>query len=309
MKENAYNVGEDIPITFQTVGTDGAPITLAGTPTACVRVKRSATNITTGVGSITVDRGSTGNHDLLIDSDLMTEGDECEVILTAGTVDSISVVGMKIGGFYLRTNDERRAKAASDFYWQALQQNMGEISDDITGALDSTYASSDDDFYNGHMLLLSDGKARTIIDYNGTTLVPTLDRSGMINGFDVDQPYMTIPNAIPLSLAINVLSDVEAVNGNTAAADRLEEFWKNVERLVVDTTGYAGSTTDFQISNTTDEPYAYLNQVLYCATTGETFGVTGYSHAGGGAKVRLTVNTMPATLANGTVLLKMGRRT
>lgn len=82
---------------FNTKGADGAPITLAGTPSLACRVNGSATQATAGL-TLSVDFDSiTGHHQGTIDVDdgtlALADGDLVEVYIAAGTVDSISVVG------------------------------------------------------------------------------------------------------------------------------------------------------------------------------------------------------------------------
>jgi hypothetical protein len=105
-----------VRVYFNTRQADGTPITLAGTPTAAVYKDASVTEITAGVGSISVDFDSrTGLHYFAIDTSASadyTTGSEYKVVLTAGTVDSISVVGVKVAEFSIQNRSALRPTVA-----------------------------------------------------------------------------------------------------------------------------------------------------------------------------------------------------
>lgn len=84
----------------------GAPFTLAGTPVLSVYKDNSTTQSTAGV-SLTVDFDSvTGlNHfsiDTSADGTFYSSGSFFDVVITTGTVDSVSAVGTVVGSFTLR---------------------------------------------------------------------------------------------------------------------------------------------------------------------------------------------------------------
>lgn len=85
----------------------GAPFTLAGTPVVSVYKDNSLLQSTAGV-TLTVDFDTvTGLHHVRIttatDGTFYANGGEFECVITAGTVDSVSVVGSCIGRFTLRS--------------------------------------------------------------------------------------------------------------------------------------------------------------------------------------------------------------
>lgn len=94
---------------FNTHQSDGTPITLAGTPVLSVYKSNSTTESTVGI-TLSVDFDSrTGCHNVNIDlsSDAFyAVGNDYEIVITTGTVDSISVVGYVVGTFSIenRTN-------------------------------------------------------------------------------------------------------------------------------------------------------------------------------------------------------------
>lgn len=81
----------------------GAPFTLAGTPSLAVYKDNSTTQSTTGV-TLTVDFDAvTGLHHFAIDTSadgsFYSAGSNFDIVIAAGTVDSVSVVGSVVGSF------------------------------------------------------------------------------------------------------------------------------------------------------------------------------------------------------------------
>lgn len=84
----------------------GAAYTLGGTPALSVYKDNSTTQSTTGV-TLTVDFDSvTGLHHFAIDTSadgtFYAAGSFFDIVITTGTVDSVSVVGSVVGSFTLR---------------------------------------------------------------------------------------------------------------------------------------------------------------------------------------------------------------
>ena len=107
MGRQYFAPGETVYLRFNTHEADGTPITLAGTPAISVYKDGSTTESTAGV-SLTVDVDSrTGLHLVTIDTSadgaFYAAGSDFDVVITTGTVDSISVVGTKVGGFTTKT--------------------------------------------------------------------------------------------------------------------------------------------------------------------------------------------------------------
>lgn len=98
-------VSSTIYFKFPTKGTSGAPITLAGTPLVRVYKDDGTTEDDSGI-TLTVDFDSrTGMHqvkiDLSTDTTFYAAGSDYDVVLTAGTVDGISVAGHVLAHFTL----------------------------------------------------------------------------------------------------------------------------------------------------------------------------------------------------------------
>lgn len=108
--------GKTIYVPFTTNQADGTPITLAGTPAVSIYKGSSTTESTAGV-TLTVDFDSrTGSHlvavDTSADGTFYAAGSEFRLVITAGTVDSVSVVGAVVGGFSLSNRSALRPTVA-----------------------------------------------------------------------------------------------------------------------------------------------------------------------------------------------------
>lgn len=94
----------------------GAPYTLGGTPALSVYKDNSTTQSTTGV-SLTVDFDSvTGLHHYAIDTSadgtFYSAGSFFDIVITTGTVDSVSAVGTVVGSFTIRKNSALKPATA-----------------------------------------------------------------------------------------------------------------------------------------------------------------------------------------------------
>lgn len=95
----------------------GAPFTLAGTPALSVYKDGSTTQSTAGI-TLTVDfDGVAGLHHLAIDTSadgtFYSAGSHFEVVITTGTVDSVSVVGSCVASFSLRKDSALKPTVAA----------------------------------------------------------------------------------------------------------------------------------------------------------------------------------------------------
>lgn len=92
----------------------GAPFTLGGTPALSVYKDNSTTQTTTGV-TLTADFDSvTGLNHVAIDTSdaFYAAGSFFDVVITTGTVDSVSAVGTVVGRFTLRKNSALKPTTA-----------------------------------------------------------------------------------------------------------------------------------------------------------------------------------------------------
>lgn len=111
-----FTPGKTIRKFFNTRATTGAPITLAGTPAISIYKDGGTTESTTGV-TLTVDFDSrTGLHLVAIDTSadgtFYSAGSDFELVITTGTVDSVSQVGVSVGKFSLSNRSALRPTTA-----------------------------------------------------------------------------------------------------------------------------------------------------------------------------------------------------
>lgn len=112
-------LGDTIDVKFTTRQfSSGAPFTLAGTPAVSAYPSNSTTQITAGI-TLSVDFDSvTGLNNVRV---VATSGNgyaadtEYALVITTGTVDSVSVVGEVVGEF--RTNQASTASQIADQVW------------------------------------------------------------------------------------------------------------------------------------------------------------------------------------------------
>lgn len=101
-----FSAGDTIDLKFTTRGTTGAPATLSGSPAVSVYKGNGTTESTAGV-TLTADFDSrTGLNHVRIttgsDGTFYADGNDFQVVITAGTVGGTSVVGEVVGHFTLR---------------------------------------------------------------------------------------------------------------------------------------------------------------------------------------------------------------
>ena len=100
-----FAVGQTFDVKFTTRRfTTGAPFTLAGTPAVAAYPDNSVTQITAGI-TLTVDFDAlTGLNNVRVvatGANGYAAGSSYDLVITAGTVDSVSVVGEVVGSFTL----------------------------------------------------------------------------------------------------------------------------------------------------------------------------------------------------------------
>lgn len=187
-----------IDFKFNTTEADGTPITLAGTPVLSVYKANSTTESTAGI-TLTVDFDSrTGLHHVRIDTSadaFYATANDYTVVITTGTVDSVSVVGTAIAKFSIenRFAEVDVTKIGGDAT-AATNAKNGWLGLAITGTAQSgasttitlaSGASATDDFYNKAAVSIISGtgagQTRQITDYVGSSKVATVDTAWATN--------------------------------------------------------------------------------------------------------------------------------
>jgi len=202
----------------------GAPFTLAGTPAISVYKDNSVTQSTTGV-TLTVDFDSvTGlNHvaiDTSADTSFYSAGSFFDIVITTGTVDSVSAVGSVVERFTLRKNSARNI----------IRSGTAQAGGANSITLDAA-ASATNGLYDPSMLLIvagtGAGQNRMIVSYDGTSKVAVVDRTWRTNpdstsvfsiypidnGFSVNEGLAAGGGASTITLNSNAIATDNIYNG------------------------------------------------------------------------------------------------
>ena len=110
-------LGDTIDLKFSTVGTTGAPTTLAGTPVVSAYVGNSTTQITAGI-TLTVDFDAvTGLHNVRVVASVANgyaAQTNVDLVITTGTVGGTSVVGYVVGSFSIENRSTQSLATAAN---------------------------------------------------------------------------------------------------------------------------------------------------------------------------------------------------
>lgn len=112
-----FTLGETLDFRFTTVGTTGAPTTLAGTPVVSAYVGNSTTQITAGI-TLSVDfDGVTGLHNVRVvasGANGYAAQTNVDLVITTGTVGGTSVVGYVVGSFSIENRSTQSLATAAN---------------------------------------------------------------------------------------------------------------------------------------------------------------------------------------------------
>lgn len=110
-------LGDTLDFKFSTVGTTGAPTTLAGTPAISAYVGDPTARITAGI-TLTVDFDAvTGLHNVRVvasGANGYAAQTNVDLVITAGTVGGTSVVGYVIGSLSIENRSTQAIRAKTD---------------------------------------------------------------------------------------------------------------------------------------------------------------------------------------------------
>jgi hypothetical protein len=232
---------------FNTRDAAGAPITLAGTPAVSVYKDAGATESTAGV-TLTVDFDSrTGHHIYTIDTSadaFYATGADYRVVLTAGTVDGVSVVGVEVGAFSIQNRFIRSEPPTA-------AGNATQVRTELAAELAQIDATNDRTSLIYTLLQLTDadvavlvariaGTIRTAADDVTAETAQTADvRSGLATATNVSDAQTAIANILGTPSGASLAADIAAIeldpeiivnptelsNESIEAID--EYFWEN----------------------------------------------------------------------------------
>lgn len=223
MYRGDFALGSTLDIKFTTRRfSTGAPYTLAGTPAVAAYPDNSTTEITAGI-TLSVDFDSrTGLNNVRVvasSGNGYAAGSNYALVITAGTVDSVSVVGEVVGSFSIEARSSLRPTTAG----RTLDVSAG-------GEAGVDWANI--------------GSPTTTVGLSGTTVKTATD---------VETDTQDIQSRLPAALASgNMKVDVLAISGDTVAADNAESFFdgtgyagtNNVIPTVTTLTGHTAQTGD-----------------------------------------------------------------
>lgn len=139
-------LGDTLDFKFSTVGTTGAPTTLAGTPAVSAYVGNSLTQITAGI-TLTVDfDGVTGLHNVRVVASAgngFAAQTNVDLVITTGTVGGTSVVGYVVGSFSIENRSTQTLAtnlATVDTVVDAIKAKTDSLSFTVAGQVDANIA-------------------------------------------------------------------------------------------------------------------------------------------------------------------------
>jgi hypothetical protein len=219
-------LGETVDFKFTTAEPDtGAPATLAGTPVISAYVGNSTTQITAGI-TLTVDfDGVTGLHNVRVVATTgngYTDGSDVALIITTGTVDSVSAVGYKVAEFTIGRSAANSALKPVARAAYLVDTTIATLASQTSFTL--TAGSADNDAYNGMAFIFTDVTTAVqkgvafASDYVGSTRTVTLE-AGPIFTIATTDLVTIVPAGGSTSLppAVNV-TQVAGAAVNTASA-------------------------------------------------------------------------------------------
>lgn len=245
-----YAAGDTIDFMFTTRRfSSGAPFALAGTPAISIYKGNSTTQSTSGV-TLTVDFDTvTGlNHvriDTTADGTFYADGSQFSAVITAGTVDSVSVVGEVVGRFTLR--------AQASLYPTTAGRKL-DVSAGGEAGLDWANV----------------GSPTTVVGLTGTTVKTATD---------VETDTADIQSRLPVALVsgrIDASVGAMAANVITAtaiAADAITDAKVAADVTIASVTGAVGSVT----GNVGGNVAGSVASVTAAVTVGTNNDKTGYA--------------------------------
>jgi len=218
----------------------GAAYTLAGSPALSVYKDGSTTQTTTGVTLMVDFDSTTGLHHYAIDTSadgtFYSAGSFFQVVVTAGTVDGISIVGAVVGSFTLRKSSALKpttagrsldvssgGEAGVDWANIGSPTTANDLSGTSTKALEPTTAGRKLDVSAGGEAGLdwaNVGSPTTTNNLSGTTVKAVTDDVGITQA-GADKSWSTTNRSL------------------TTFGTLIADIWANVSRTLSDKTGFA----------------------------------------------------------------------
>lgn len=191
----------------------GAPFTLAGTPSLAAYVGNSTTEITAGI-TLSVDfDGVTGLNNVRVAATAgngYTAGTDVEIVIAAGTVDSVSVVGEVVGSFSIANRSALRPTVSGRTLDVAA---TGEAGLDFNNVLSSSLVTLHSLTVTGATTLTGAVSLGSTLGVTGTTTLAAVTTTGTVT-----LNALTVSNATTLTGAVSLGSTLGITGTTTIAA-------------------------------------------------------------------------------------------
>ncbi len=237
-----FKASDVLDFKFSTHTAAGAPATLSGTPAVSVYKGNNATQSTSGVTLSTDFDSVTGLNNVRIDTSqdgtFYAAGSEFDVVITTGTVDSVSVVGYVLAHFSI-ANRTANAIAAGAITATAIADNAIDAGAIAAGAIAPGKIAS------GAIVEASFGaSAITASVLAADCITANKVATGAIHATAMAQNSITTTVVAPTVFA-QIADDVwdEASTGHTDAGKAGEQLWTDIDAILTDT----GTTLDGRI--------------------------------------------------------------
>lgn len=176
-----FALGATFDTKFCTVQSTGAPTTLAGTPVISAYVDNSTTQLTAGI-TLSVDFDSmTGLNNVRVVATTANgylAGSNYQLVITTGTVNSVSVVSYVVGEFSIQARPPQIAATGATQGVGVADAGTLQSATGTTAVIRSG-ASATDATYVGHTLFIASGtgagQSRLITAYTGASKTCTVD--------------------------------------------------------------------------------------------------------------------------------------
>ena len=313
-----FKVGDTLYHHFSTRAfATGIPTTLAGSPVAEAYEEANATGLTAGV-SLTIDHAETGHHLLTV---VATGGNSFEtgksygVSLTAGTVDSVSVVGEVIFNFSLEKSPAAQDLANGTDGLTVLKTGIDGIPTtaefEARTIVAANYFDPGADTVATVTTVTNQLSAATVAnqvwdtDATGRQTAGTFGQAIGDPGADTDTIYGAVVTG---AAGANIAVDVIAVKAETALivadTNELQVDWVNGGRLdllldAIPTTAMRGTDSAALASVCTEGRLAELDAANLPSTTDDILTDTAVIGALGAGLTDIT-DRLPAALTKGT---------
>lgn len=203
-------LGDTVDLKFTTIDSTGLPVTLAGTPAVAAYPGNSLTEITAGI-TLTVDFDArTGLHNIRVvatGANGYATATDYVLVLTAGTVAGVSVVGYVVGSFSI----EKRSALMPTTAARTLDVTAtGEAGIDLDNTVGTLAKTTDITGFND----LSAAQVNAEVDAALDTAIPGVNTANSVNDVLLDQIRPDV-SAILVDTGTTLQAEVDGIQADT----------------------------------------------------------------------------------------------